>query len=467
MWLPLSKPGGSFVATRNAFNEMQNNRLLKEMNEVKRNYLPTTLGAEAASKLAYANLMGPQFMAKLLQDPKFLGNLKGNEATNFKNTIVRAANMPQGMNALNQTPENTGNGGGGLGNAFNESPAGQLWSGLKNLLGKHGTELSSNPMQQQNMPQQMPQQLNNNAQAIPSQQVVPAPEAQAQTSEDYESKKEALYKKFIETPEGQAEIDKYNRGEPSRLDLGMDALKESLVNEANGVPLELELNGGKNPPADEGDYIANAAKAQGALAQGTKSGEYRADALKDIGEKQLGLSNAGAAQDELIKIIKNPIWQHARDTFPGFQKQQLSVLKVTGSPEFRKLAGEYTAAGQAMVASQVAGMGSRHLVREYSLAEKQKINDSDTIESSEGKLTNAKNLHDIAEKKNIIIKNLLKKGVDEADAVEEANKRVDVSAIRRATDKLLERQISVTNKKTGVTKMMTVKEAQKEGVPDV
>ncbi len=120
-----------------------------------------------------------------------------------------------------------------------------------------------------------------------------------------------------------------------------------------------------------------------------------------------------------------------------------------------------------MVASQVAGMGSRHLVREYNLAEKQKINDSDTIESSEGKLTNAKNLHDIAEKKNHIIKNLLKNGVDEADAVEIANKNVDISAIRRATDKLLERKISVTNQKTGVTKMMTVKEAQKLGVPNV
>jgi hypothetical protein len=169
----------------------------------------------------------------------------------------------------------------------------------------------------------------------------------------------------------------------------------------------------------------------------------------------------------LIKIIQNPVWQNARDKIPAFQKQQLSVLKVTGSPELRKLIGEYSSALQAMVANQVAGMGRKHLVREYDLAEKQKINDSDTIESSEGKLTNAKNLHDIAVQKNNIIKNLLKQGVDEADAVETANKKVDVTAIRRATDKLLERKVSVTNNKTGETKLMSVREAQKLGVPNV
>lgn len=463
MWLPLSKPGGSFVATRNAFNDMQNQRAQRKYNEVKADWANTTIPAAAYSQMAYANAVAPQFMAKLLQDPKFLGNLSKEEAQNIKNMVLQGATKPPGFNSLNQPTQHTG-----TGQPSTNNISGGVWNALKGLLGINSNQPAQNPMQQQNMPQPMPQQGGNAFQQT-TQPSTPMGQTAPQSTAPAANETEAdIFNKYIATPEGQAEIDKANRGEPSRLDIGAEALAHELANEAKGISNNAKPLMGENPPnADANDYLKNGARAKGILKQGEKSGEYRATALNEAGKVGTALSNSGAAQNEVIKIIKNPIWQHARDTFPGFQKQQLSVLKVTGNPELRKLIGEYTAAGQSMVASQVAGMGSKHLVREYDLAEKQKINDSDTIESSEGKLTNAKNLHDIAEQKNHIIKDLLKRGVDEADAVEIANKKVDISAIRRATDKLLERRISVTNNKTGVTKMMTVKEAQKEGVPNV
>jgi hypothetical protein len=272
-----------------------------------------------------------------------------------------------------------------------------------------------------------------------------------------------MYKRWMASPEGQRELAK---GESANIPDAQgiaewDAIQKTIQN--GGMPLTV------TKPVQSGspEWATAAGRFKGTQEQGKESGKFRAQALKDIGQTELALSGSGAAQDEMIKIIQNPVWQQAREKIPAFQKQQLSVLKVTGSPELKKLAGEFTSAGQAIIASQVAGMGNKHLVREYDLAEKQKINDSDTIESAEGKLTNAKNLHDIAEKKYHIIKDLLKQGVDEADAVDIANKKVDVSAIRRATDKLLERKISVTNKKTGETKLMTIKEAQELGVPNV
>ena len=62
-------PGGALPNIMDAHNTFAKNRADRRYSEAKAQYAPTTLEAEAASKLAYANLMGPQFLAKLLQNP--------------------------------------------------------------------------------------------------------------------------------------------------------------------------------------------------------------------------------------------------------------------------------------------------------------------------------------------------------------------------------------------------------------
>lgn len=466
MWLPLSKPGGSFVATRNAFNDMLNNRALRKYNETKADWAGTTIPAQAYSQMAYANAVAPQFMAKLLQDPKFLGNISPAQAQSIKNAVLSGATKPPGFNALNQTQENAGGGGGGLGNAFNESPAGQLWSGLKNLLGKHGTQLSPNPMQQQNMQQPMPQQLpqaNNNAPGIPSQEA--APEAQAQTSANYESQKEALYKKFIESPEGQAEIDKYNRGEPSRLDLGADALKESLVNEANGKPLELELKGGNNPPADEGDYITNAARAVGILQQGKKGGDYRAEAVKDIGNEQKVLTNTGNVINEVIGDFTDPEFVALRAEFPYLQNMQLEAASHLKDPRVQEKIGKIIGDLESFKAATVNSFKGQTLKREFEFADKIKPSQSDTVYTALGKMEALKSLHDIAEKKNSLVNKYIEKDhLSQTEAIDRANKEVNVGAIRNKVKELTQPLHEFQNKKTGVTIYLTSNRAKELGL---
>lgn len=472
MALPLPRtvadvgPGGPLVTAMGGINALVNNMHNTRYNKVKADWANTTIPAQAYSQLAYANAVSPQIFAKLLGDKGALANMSDEQ----KNALLKAIEASgyratAGLNNLNQMPGQGGQQGQtpapGMGRDSINRESHSVWDALKDIIvgNKKNRNAINQPPQQYNnsgnpnVSAQGPGRIDSGSPFVGQQGNRPTNQQQQNDGIDHGLDQKML--EWQQSPQGQRD----DAVLPSEEALRSGSWK-------NEPSMEIDMVGGQPAPKKK-TYLQNTADYLGALEQGKQSGKNRADALKDIGNLQFALSGSGAAQDELIKIIQNPVWQHARDTFPGFQKEQLSVLKVTGSPEFRKLAGEYTSAGQAMVASQVAGMGSKHLVREYDLAQKQKINDSDTIESAEGKLTNAKNLHDIAVQKNNIIKNLLKQGVDEADAVEIANEKVDVSAIRRATDKLLERKISVTNNKTGETRLMSVREAQELGVPNV
>lgn len=55
--------------------QLKQQQLANAFNEFKNQYAPLTLQADAASKLAYANLMGPQFLAKLMGNQDILANV--------------------------------------------------------------------------------------------------------------------------------------------------------------------------------------------------------------------------------------------------------------------------------------------------------------------------------------------------------------------------------------------------------
>lgn len=90
MALPLPKvvadvgPGGPMVTSMMGTNALTASNLENAINRIKAQYAPVTVPAEAASKLAYANLMGPQFLAKLMNNPDILATMKNPQgAVNF------------------------------------------------------------------------------------------------------------------------------------------------------------------------------------------------------------------------------------------------------------------------------------------------------------------------------------------------------------------------------------------------
>jgi hypothetical protein len=421
-------PGGGLVTAMGGINKLSNDMILRKINEIKKQYAPMTTQAEAASKLAYANLMGPQFLAKLLGNDSAIANMGDAQA---KQALQQAVNAGMGGGNANNIFQQMQQQGGPQkhGNFFVNK--------LKDIFGGQGQQGIGQMQGQGQMPQQMQQipQMPNGA----GQQSAPSAPPMGRRPKDgvtlegeqwYNAKGEPVYEEEETTPEGS---------------------------------MKLELTKGIPPKT----YAQNTGEYKGTVKQLEKEGEYRAAALKQIGESQLGLSHSGAVLDRMTGIIKNPVFANMRNKIPGFQNKQLDYLKVMGTPEEKELIGDFLSTGESFIASTVQGFSGKPLVREFDLAQRQKITPHDTVESAIGKLQSATALHDIAEQKNQIVSELLQKGYNEADAVKQANKMVNVSSIEEATKKRLQRKIQVRNSKTGVTKMVTLEEARKMGVPNV
>lgn len=441
MALPLPRvvpdvgPGGGLVTAMGGMNKLSNEMILRQINDIKRQYAPLTTQAEAASKLAYANLMGPQFLAKLLGNDSAIANMGDAQA---KQALQQAVNAGMGggnaSNIFAQMQQQSQGPGQKLGNSLSNFFADKL-KGVLGGQGQPGMGQMPGQGQPQQAPQQQPMQMPNDA----GQQSAPMSPPMGNRPKDgvtlegeqwYNAKGEPVYEEDVSTPDGS---------------------------------MQLELTKGIPPKS----YAQNTGEYKGTVKQLEEEGKYRAAALKQIGESQLGLSNSGAVLDRMTGIVKNPVFANMRNTIPGFQNKQLDYLKVMGTPEQKELIGDFLSTGESFIASTVQGFSGKPLVREFDLAQRQKITPHDTVDSAIGKLRSATALHDIAEQKNQIVSELLQKGYNESDAVKYANKMVDVGAIEKETNARLQRKIEVTNRKTGEKKMVTIEEARKMGVPNV
>ncbi len=96
-------PGGRLVDALGGINSLANDMDLRQINHIKAQYAPLTTQAEAASKLAYANLMGPQFLAKMLGNEGIVANLSPEQLQNALATTYSAGSGGgSGFNILNQ-----------------------------------------------------------------------------------------------------------------------------------------------------------------------------------------------------------------------------------------------------------------------------------------------------------------------------------------------------------------------------
>jgi hypothetical protein len=129
MALPLPKvvadveAGGPFVTSARGLNALRQSQLQNKISGIEAQYKPLTTQAEAASKLAYANLMGPQFLAKIMQSDPALANLTDEQKKQAMASIYQAG-TGQGSGAsifgqMNMPQQNSNQGQGVAGNAIN------------------------------------------------------------------------------------------------------------------------------------------------------------------------------------------------------------------------------------------------------------------------------------------------------------------------------------------------------------
>lgn len=382
------KLGGDWIGASEAGNALNRSNLENAAKAIENKYLPLKTKAQAASQLAYSNLVGPQFVAKLFGNEHILPSIPENQKKAGIQGLLQAGMNPQGSNTFNNlfgSDESSSN-------SFGSTAYGIL---LNRLFG--GSNQSGNQIKNQQQPsyQQAPQ----------------AP--QSSTNQEFGA---------------------VNKATPNEVNY--------YANNGNKIPYNAASPAANTDTANEPTVADNEAKYKRIVETGKKLGTESGQAISDIGKEQLALSASGVILDRLTGIIQNPIFSNMRKEIPFFQDKQLSFLSKTGKREQQKLIGDFISTAQAFKASTVNSFKGKALEKEFNLADKIKIDENDTIGVAEGKLQSLKTLKEIAQQKNDIVLGLMSAPyhMDLGQAIKEADKRIDIKGIEKDVDRILNPQ---------------------------
>jgi hypothetical protein len=409
MPLPLPSEFEDFVSGASRGNALKNLMAQRRYNEAKAEYAPESLLAQAASQAAYANNIAPQYMAKMLQDAGIKGNLTDEQLANILQKVYNSGNNGNPLiNTLNQRLlqryQNLGQ--------QHQNPLAWLFDKFKSMV---HPEQNNNPLAnggQQSMPQQGGNVFNK-----PLAQQKPQSNNQSQPNEPPQGAAVDENGTIVDengdsitpvTPDKAASLEAYNRGETPR------------------------------------SYQQNEAGYEQGVAQGKESGKLNAHVVNDIGKQNLALNAASTNLDAIIKDFNDPVFENMRARIPGFQKKQLSALAVLGTPEEKEKIGKFIGDIRQYAQATINSFRGPATGREFAFANDLKPTEDDNIDVIRGKALSLKELNKIAYQKNKIISQLMdtrnKNPMTLTDAVEEANKRVDVSKIEKEVNRLVHPQ---------------------------
>lgn len=416
MTLPLPKvvadvgPGGPLITAMGGMNSLANDMLLRKINAVKAKYAPLTAQADAASKLAYANLMGPQFLAKLLANDAAVGNMGD---ANARASLQKAVNAGMGQSAGTNIFAQMQNQAMGPGERLGNSLSGWFADKLKGVLGQTDQSHASNPLAAMPSPQQQ------NPLSAPTQSNPPP------SSDGINHELDAAYMDWMNSPEGQ------------RNDEVIPSEQELLAWKRNkdlGAPsMNINLVGGKRPGSPT--YAENSGAYKGVVKEGEKLGEIRAQAISDMDEQYQQAIQSEAPIDHLVDLTQAPVFQQMRGNVPFFQDKQLEALSKIGTPEEQKLVGDFVSTTTNAVANTVNSFRGRILDKEVTMANQMKVSPKDTWNVMMGKLASIKTFNEMTKQRSRIASKLMQEQhLNRGEALEIADKQVDGKAIRKQVE---------------------------------
>ncbi len=427
-------PGGDILASMNALNTFRNANEERKINAVKAQYAPLTTQAEAASKLAYSNLMGPQYTAKMLAQSGILANMTPAQQQNaLKLALGPTQGQGTGANIFNQMqmPQPQ------------ESPGKQMINHLLSTLGVGGNEAKQNPMNG------MPGNGAPNLQYMPDE------------SQQFGGRNDTL-------PQNANPQDYTNQNSNPSLTAediqAMPAKQRQAILDSNMV----------SPQTKQAikSFQQNAAEAAGVQKQEEQAGTYRAEAAKDLTQEYKQAVQLDAPYKKLASIIKTPEFAELQQ-LPGFRETQMNLLKnFTGTPEQKKMIGQFEAAAKNVVAATIKGFGGRLLASEIPLSESMKLGNNDHVNVMLGKLPVIMEFNELTKQRAKRAANIIEKEhVSELDALERADKELNGDKVREKIEKefevtepqITEHDINATMQATGMTKEQVLNRLKQEG----
>lgn len=429
MALPLPRvvsdvgPGGPLVTAMGGINSLANDNILRQINQIKKQYLPTTLGAEAASKLAYANLMGPQFLAKLLGSDSAVANM-GDPAARaaLEKAVGAGMGRNSGMNAFNQMQQgNQGNSMfSGIGEPSTNSFSGHLKNVFRALIGQN--------------PQQGP---NQNAFNMPAQNY------------DNSSNPRVSAEGPGVIPNGDFPFVGREGYRPHPTTTGYDGNQMQVMADDGNASMEMDMTGGQ-PRQQSDEWGASTPAAQQAFAEGReptyaeKTGKYKSIVSEGVAEGAQRVKQRAELDDQyqqaleaevpmqhLNEIIKNPLFQKLRRD-GVLQKFQLDSKEITGTPEEKEILGDFRTTAKKALASSIMGWKGRILDKEVGISNSMKVGDNDSFYSILGKVPTIEAFDKMTIKRARTASKLMRdQHISKGDALEQADRFIDGEAIRK------------------------------------
>jgi hypothetical protein len=436
MALPLPRvvadvgPGGPLVTSMRGANALRNDILGNIIKSSEAEYAPVTTLANAMSKVAYSNLMQPQYLAKLFNNPSFVANMSPEELNQARQLIVGGGiGQSNYNNALMNLMQNQGK--------SNNSLSDWLVDRFKGMFGQ-GNE----PVQSQNSIKQNP--------------------ALQQFAAQYPEANKKMFDQYQKN--GQAE----NFIIPSPSDSGYALDKNGKNITASPEEVERVVNEG-NKSLNANQYFEKGGEAQGREIEKKELGKQRAKSITELDDSYNQALDASHPINHLIDIAKNPSFQNLRK-YPGFQNFQMNMKANFGTPEEQELIGDFQVTATKAVAQAVNGFRGRILDKEIQMANKMKISPNDNINMIVGKLPSIYEFNEMIKQRSRLASKIMHdEHISKGDALEKADKMIDGNEIRKQVQDDLHKSsmITIRNKKTGEQKTISRSEARKLGVPNV
>lgn len=376
--------------------------------------------AGARSKLTYADLMGPQFLAKLYGNQDFVANVPNEKRQTDVQNLRTAATAPTGVQGL-----------------FNRQQPGFLTQFANWIFG--GGQQAPNAAQGQTQAPQATQTTPQTAQGQP--------------------------KPLMPTGNGPLPT---NFGSNNRAsDQEVEQISQQAAANAGQTPTQAPQQAPQQFPTSKetvNDYFKNAAEANRIKALGTESGKLAANQIDNFSNDYQRGVQLNDVYTNLSGTLTNPEFENMRKV-PIAGRYELGYFAKHGNRAQQQLAGGFIADTNKIIAESSNTFKGQFRQGEQQLLEQMKINEKDTVDSAKGKLQSLMLYNSILTERSQLSAELMRtKNLDKDQAIKEANKQLNVPYIKMQIHDRLNPYITLRDKDTGATKTVTAAEARRMGV---
>lgn len=376
-------------------------QLENQINQVKAKYAPMTVQADAASKMAYARLMGPQFLAKMMGNTDILANLPDDKKQQALQMLYQAGSNQglsfpnamgnnQGLNSPPQTGNNQNFNAPAQQNQ-NISPIMKIINGARN-----SSMLNQDQMQQENMP--------NMGRAIG-----------------------------------------YN-------------IPPNPLNNNESFPIQ---NEGSQSLSQPSSFAQNVGAYKGLVEEGKETGKIRANDIKDLNEIAFNTENNQTTLDDLSSILKSSDFEKIRQV-PILGHNEIGYYAKFGTKNQQQIVGRYLTDTGNIIKDSARDFKGAFRVGEQRLLNSMKANPNDTVDVARGKVESLSFFNKMLNARSKLTSKYMNDyHINKLQASELADKQINGEQIRSQIQDKINPMVTIKNKKTGETVTLPFSEAQK------